>query len=145
MIEPEDSNAATDFPCHNCGKLGMIRDFKKGEKGKISKYRCFGCMREIETNFLGEAIHRDRFYLPGYGNIIKEHKFLIIFICFFIVSKIIHPMKLQWYLVIPGVISGLIAIYELADSRFGILKYIGWAIIIYFSVWWVLGGGSRGF
>lgn len=76
-----------------------------------------------------------------FWRVVYEHKFLITFIILVVIGRTNYPYGPPWFIILPAVPAMLIGFFELLKSRFGILKFIGFAILIYACITWVLGAG----
>jgi len=76
-----------------------------------------------------------------FWRVIYEHKFLIIFIILVIIGRTNYPYGPPWFIILPGILTMLIGFWESLKSRFTILRYISFAILIYACIVWVLGSG----
>jgi hypothetical protein len=78
----------------------------------------------------------------SFWRVIYEHKFLIVFISLVVISRTKYPPgSCPWFIILPAVPAMLIGFWEALKSRFSLLKYAAFAILIYACITWVLGSG----
>lgn len=69
---------------------------------------------------------------------IKEHKFLIITVIIFTFVKVVYKTQLPPLFFLVLIILLPLALFEMARSKYIFLKYVGWGILIYSGITWIL-------